>query len=109
MIKLPNFFKRIPNFQDTYESKFRLFEERCSFKYHIKEENINIIKEIKNIIVQHKKSPIEFTREDQFVICSNDYSMKTIKYTQLKEMIINAKEFIDKVNNITSKNETIFR
>jgi hypothetical protein len=102
-------FKRIPNFQDTYESKFRIFEERCSFKYHIKEENINIIKEIKNIIVQHRKSPIEFTREDQFVICSNDYSMKTIKYVQLKEMIINAKQFIDKVNTITSKNEAIFR
>jgi hypothetical protein len=102
-------FKRIPNFQDTYESKFRIFEERCSFKYHIKEENINIIKEIKNIILQHRKSPIEFTREDQFIICSNDYSMKTIKYKQLKEMIINAKQFIDKVNTITSKNEAIFR
>ena len=101
-------FKRIPNFQDTYESKFRIFEERCSFKYHIKEEDINIIKEIKNIIVQHRKSPIEFTREDQFIICSNDYSMKTIKYEQLKEMIINAKKFIDRISVITSKNEAIF-
>jgi len=101
-------FKRIPNFQETFDSKFRMFIEACSLKYKVKQEDINTIKEIKDIIVQHRKSPMEFAKDDRFVICSNNYSMKTVKLDDLKKMISNAKEFIDKINVITSKEEKIF-
>ncbi|TKJ17211.1 hypothetical protein CEE44_01605 [Candidatus Woesearchaeota archaeon B3_Woes] len=102
-------FKRIPQFQDNFDSKFKMFKEKCAVRHNIKQEDINTIKEIKQIIVQHRKSPMEFAREDRLVICSDKYSMKTIKVDGLKKMMINAKEFVDKINNITSKNEEIFR
>jgi len=101
-------FKRIPSFNDTFDSKIRVFRNHCVEKYDIKQEDINIIKEIKDIIVQHRKSPIEFSKEDRFVICSDDYKMKTIEVSDLKKMIKNAKDFIRKVNKITIKNEEIF-
>ena len=102
-------FKRIPHFQDNFDSKFKMFRERCTEKYNIKQEDINTIKEIKYIIVQHRKSPFEFVREDRLVICSDNYNMKTIKVDELKKMMTNAKEFVDKINNITIKNEEIFK
>ena len=101
-------FKRIPNFNDTFESKFRLLRDIYE-KYEIKQEDINTIKEIKDIILQHRKSPMEFSRDDQFVICSDDYNMKTISIDDLKKMIKNAKDFIRKVNRITMKHEEIFK
>jgi hypothetical protein len=101
-------FKRISNFNDTFESKFRMLKEIYK-KYDIKQEDINTIKEIKDIILQHRKSPIEFSRDDHFIICSNEYNMKTICIDDLKKMIKNAKDFIRKVNIITMKNEDIFK
>jgi len=101
-------FKRIPPFQDTFESKFEVFQTECIPRYVIKQEYINTIKEIKEIVVQHRKSPMEFSRNDRFVICGADYQMKTIDYLQLKIMLSQAKEFVDLVNEIVSKNEEIF-
>ena len=102
-------FKRIPNFQDNFENKFRIFREKYAGKQGIKQEDIESIRDIKEIIVQHKKSPIEFSRDDQFVICSKSYDMKIIKVSDLKNMMINAKEFVDKIVKITTKNEEIFK
>lgn len=101
-------FKRIPPFQEDFEGKLKAFRNECANKYGIKQEDINIIKEIKDIIVNHRKSPIEFSRQDKFIICSEDYSLKTIDVEKLKKMIINTKEFIKKISDITSKNEMIF-
>ena len=101
-------FKRIPNFHDDFESKFRIFRDVYE-KYDIRREDINTIKKIKDIIVQHRKSPMEFTKEDRFVICSDDYQMQTIDVEEIKNMVKNAKDFIRKVNRVTMKNEEIFR
>ena len=102
-------FKRIPNFQDNFESKFRIFRNACAEKYNIKQEDINIIKEIKEIIVQHRKSPIEFSRHDQFVICSDDYNMKTMSFNKLKKILTDANLFVKRMNRITNRDEEIFK
>ena len=100
-------FGRVPNFEDNFESKFSTFRNCCVKKYDIKPEDISTIKEIKDIILQHKKSPVEFTRPDRFIICSDEYQMKTIGVDNLKKMMSNAKVFIEKINNITSKRDIL--
>ena len=75
-------FKRVPPFQDTFVSKFSTFK-KCSKRYNIDETQIMMINEIKEIILQHKKSSVEFTRNDSFIICSDDYHMKTITLEKL--------------------------
>jgi hypothetical protein len=102
-------FNRIPEFKEDFDSKLRALRDNCAKRYLIKQEDINMIKEIRDIIVQHKKSPVEFVREDRFIICSDDYSMKTINVDKLKTMLATGKVFIDKVNYITSKDESIFK
>ncbi len=102
-------FKRIPRFQEDFDSKFEIFKGYCVRKHNIKQEDINTIKEIKDIIVQHRKSPMEFSREDRFVICSDDYAMKTIRIEDIKKMMTNAKGLVDQISLITSKNEGIFK
>jgi hypothetical protein len=102
-------FKRIPPFQENFESKFMMFKETCIFKYNINRSCIADIQDLKNIIIAHKKSPVEFTRKDRFVICSDNYKLKTISIDELKKQIDKAKLFIQEMNNITSKNEGLFR
>lgn len=97
------YFKRIPPFQDTFMSKFNIFKEKCVPKYGIDKGIAADMLEIKNIICEHRKSPIEFARKDRYVICSKDYKMKTISMDDAKKYLGKAKLFIDEVNNIIAK------
>jgi hypothetical protein len=101
-------FKKVPQFEDTFISKFRVFKENCAKKYKIEESNISLIQEIKDIVLQHKKSPIEFTRKDSFVICSDDYIMQTITLEKMKTYILKSKSFLQKISNIIERNNQIY-
>lgn len=102
-------YKRIPPFQDTFDSKFRMFKERCIDRYHIDRSYILFIQDIKDVIVAHRKSPIEFVRKDKFVICSDNYRIKSISTEDIKKYVSKAKVFIEEMNNIIGKYERLSR
>lgn len=101
-------FKRIPAFHDNFESKLQVFKDRCMRKYGFNPIYVKSMSELKDIIVEHKKSPVEFARKDQFVICSDNYHCKTVSIDNIKKYLNQAKLFIAETNSIVSKNEEIF-
>jgi len=102
-------FKRIPPFQETFESKLNMFRERCTQRYNLDKNYLIELQDIRDIIIEHKKSPIEFKRKDQFVICSDNYRIKAISVESIKSHLDKAKLFIEAIDNIVSKNEGLFR
>ena len=102
-------FKRIPRFQDNFTTKFDMFRDECSKRYNIDNEHLKIIQDIKEIIVSHKKSPIEFSRNDSLIICNHNYRMKTISANMIQNYVQKAKLFIKNISTIVSKDEFIFR
>jgi len=102
-------FKMIPPFQETFESKLSMFRENCLPKYKIDKEHLRLIQDIRSTIIEHRKSPVEFTRKDRFVICSDSYNMKSIGVEEMKAYINKAKVFIEVMDKIVGKDEGIFR
>jgi len=102
-------FKRIPPFADNFAGKFELFKDKCLEKYNIDNEIVKIMQDTKEIIVAHKKSPMEFPRKETLVICNGDYRMKTISANMIKDYVEKAKLFIKNISTIVSKDESIFR
>jgi hypothetical protein len=102
-------FKRIPPFQDNFDSKFNMFRAKVTNRYGIENRYIQLINEVKEVIIQHRKSPMEFSRKDKLVICNGDYKMRTITVNNIKEYINNTKDFIEIMQKITLKNEDIFK
>jgi len=102
-------FKRIPAFNDNFDAKFTVFRTKCVDRLHIDKKYIKLISEIKDIIIEHKKSPVEFERNNKFVICSSTYRMRTISVEEIKKYITETRMFIQEANNIVSRNEGIFR
>lgn len=102
-------FKKIPPFQETFESKFNMFKERCVIRHNLDKGHITDIQNIKDIIVEHKKSPVEFVRKDRFVICSDSYRMRAIGVNEIADYINKAKLFIQEMDDIVCENEGIFR
>ena len=101
------YYKRIPPFHDTFESKFNMLRLKVAGMYNMRPEYIKMIEEIKSTIVEHKNAPVEFARKDIFVIYSDNYSMKTLSIKEMKEYVAKAKLFISDISNITRKNERI--
>ena len=98
------FLKRIPPFNDTFESKFNLFRAKIAPGYKIAKKYAEFMREIQEIIVTHRKSKVEFRRKDSFIICQDDYSTISVTVPQLKDYVRVTKEFID-VMEIVLKHE----
>jgi|SRR3989338_579800 len=93
-------FKRIPPFQDNFEIKLNLFKSECAARYGIEDEQIKAMQELKEILVAHKKSPIEFPRKESFMIFNESYEAKTLTQDLLKGHIKKAKLFIKRLSTI---------
>ena len=102
-------YKRIPPFQGTFESKFNMFRMRCVDRYNIPKEYLIFISEIREIILKHKESPMEFRRKDKFVICSDDYDLKTISIKEIKDFLIKSRLFCENIFKIIEKNERLMQ
>lgn len=92
--------KNIPPFQDNFDSKFNMFRQRCVPKFNIGSDNILFIQEIKELMLEHKRSPVEFARKDSFVICSAGYNLRSINTQKLKEYIKKTKEILETAQSI---------
>ncbi|HJX05930.1 MAG TPA: hypothetical protein VJ461_04410 [Candidatus Nanoarchaeia archaeon] len=101
-------FKRIPPFHDSFSSKLEIFKSRMIPTYGLNPRYPQLITDVKTILSEHKKSPVEFARKDKFVICSPTYSIKTVDINLVKKYIFETKVFVDNINKIVSKNEGIF-
>jgi len=99
-------YKSIPLFADNFDSKYEIFKTKTADKYHLEAQQLRMMREIKNLLVEHKKSPVEFAKGGKFVICSEDYTIKTVSVEDMKEYISKAKAFIQDINFILQQNES---
>ena len=96
-------YKRVPIFEDNFDSKFRIFKERLTRRYKIDASYLSVIKETKDLLVAHKKSPMEFSRQGRLIICSETYRMKSITIDNIKKYLAKAKLFIEEIGAIIDK------
>ncbi|MFT4303414.1 MAG: hypothetical protein ACMXYG_02540 [Candidatus Woesearchaeota archaeon] len=95
-------FKRIDLFEDNFESKLRIFKNKVIDKYNLDSNYTKIMRDLKEIIVAHNDSPIEFSRGNKLIICNDNYEIKEISIETLKKVQDKTKVFIDEVISITS-------
>ena len=102
-------FKRIPPFTDEFDSRYTIFRNKSVRLYSIDQKYPMLINQIKTILDKHKKSPIEFVKNNKFVICNEEYKTDSIGVKDIKEFIAQTKEFNEVMEKIIGKNEDIFR
>ena len=102
-------FKRIPPFHDTFESKFNMFQEKSIIRHNIPTEHLVLIRDLRKVIADGKSNPEAFARNDKFIMYSNDYGFRNININLIKGYVERAKDFLNRVEEIVSKNEGIFK
>ncbi len=100
-------YKMVPPFHETFESKFNMFNAYIKKPYQFETKHMKMIIDIKNLLLAHKKSPVEFSRKGMFVICSDNFGMKTISVGHMKDYVKMTKEFMKDVDKLVNKHEKI--
>jgi hypothetical protein len=96
-------YKRIPVFEDNFESKMRIFKSRVRERYNLDPGYIRMMRDLKDIIVAHHESPVEFSKGKKFIICNDNYELKEITAESLKKTLSKTKIFIDEVISLTKQ------
>lgn len=89
-------YKRIPIYTEDFYGNLELVKTYCLAKYSLPREFIQIMKDIKEILEEHQKSPVEFRRNDNFIICSDNYRLKSIDVNKVKAYLAGTKPFVEK-------------
>ncbi len=100
-------FKRVPSFFDNFDSKYRVFMEKIMPCYNIDKSYSDLMIDIKTILIEHKRSPIEFRKDGKFIICSDSYEVRTLELQDLKNYLESVKKFNSKIEDVVKRNESI--
>lgn len=99
--------KRVKIYSDP-RINMTLFEQKCAPRYNISSEEIIGIKKIIDLFESHKISPMEFSRQNTFVIMTEDLRTDSISVPNLKSMLGISKNLIRKAESIFGSEKTIF-
>lgn len=102
-------FKRIPPFHDIFDSRYNAFKHRVAPRYKVPMEYMYFFEKLKDIVVKHKKSSMEFPRSGKFIICSDKYDIESLSYKQVHGFLQSAKTFTNSMAKITDKYKNIFK
>ena len=100
MLAYERMFKRIPLAPKDFDSEFELFKGKCVASYSIDRKYIALIDELNKIVELKKRTPLEFSRKDKIVLCTESFRMKEVDLKKVKEYLRLSKEFVDQVSGL---------
>lgn len=101
-------FKRIPRFQEDYDSMVYWFRSKCMPSYKLSKDYRIAIDGLKRLFDSHKESAVEFSRKDGFIICSDSYTVRKVTVPQLKEYAGTLKKMLLDVEGVVLRYEGVF-
>ncbi|HOI18344.1 MAG TPA: hypothetical protein PLX15_00580 [Candidatus Woesearchaeota archaeon] len=102
------YYKRIPPFNDSFDSKLMFYETYVKEQYKFNNHYSKTMNNLRELMIAHKKSPVEFSRKGKFVICNDEYSLKTLDIDTVKSYIRECKVFISEIDKIIAKEVKIY-
>lgn len=100
ILEYERYHKRIPPFQDTFDSKLNMLRLRVAKRANLDLELIATMVDIHALQKKRKESHTEFGKNDAFILCSDDYTLKKITSEMLTDHIRKAKKFIEAADEL---------
>ena len=86
-------FRRVRIFASKDEN-LRTFREKCAPRYGLDKREVENLMKLLKVTEMHKKSPMEFTRENKVIILSESLGYETITPEKTKEFVIAVKNLL---------------
>src|SRR3989344_2794089 len=95
--------KRIEDFADTFDAKYNLFKLSVVDCYGLDRDHVSFLAEIKDLLVSHRKSPVEFSRNGALVIADDRYQLTALTAASMKENLAKTKTAVNDILACLSK------
>lgn len=92
--------KTIPPFHNTFDSKFNMFQHKIVEMYEFDESEYMFMQKLKDLLLFHKQSPVEFSRSDDFVMCDEEYNIEKLTVQRVQDYIQLTRKFMVKTQKI---------
>lgn len=99
--------RRVPTMGETFEGRLALFQRHIMPKQPMPKEFLRFVGEVRETIHDHKQSPMEFTRKNQFVICSDSYRLRTLSESRLKQYVQQTRIFVRTVDEWVTRDDAV--
>lgn len=99
MLAYERLYKRIPLVPGSIEAELELFKNVAA-RYGFNRNIVLMLLDLKALMNAKREWPVEFVRNDKFVICDEDYSMKVLDIQKVKNYIMDGKEFMARMNHV---------
>ncbi len=100
-----DFEKNFKTLEYKEHDKIELFRRKIITKYGLDPKMVDFYLELKSTLESHRKSGVEFTKKEKFVISDNDYNLKTLTYDDAKKKYNSAKSYVEQIFNIIKRYE----
>ena len=91
-------FKRLPPFDNSFDSWLEIFKNRCCKAYKIEQKYISFIEEIKDLLTETKRPQ---QQNGPIIMMSKKGAITTV---EIKQYISTAKEFSKRIEEILAQN-----
>ena len=108
MLHYEQAFKRVPRFQEDFDSMVQLFRFKCTPNYNLSRDYGASMDELKVLAENHRTSTVEFTRGDGLVMFSDSSNFRKVTHTQLRSLIGTMKRMLIDIEGVVSRYEGIF-
>ena len=98
ILEYERFYKRILPLTDNFNSRLDVFRQRVVGRYGFASQDIIFIVELKELVDERKAASMEFTKSGKFVICSQDYRIRTVSVEEIKKYLSTTRNFLIRVN-----------
>ncbi len=85
---------RIPKFNASFPSRYATFRLKLSHRMGFSKTGVEQLHQLRNILLEHQKSPMEFERNHALVICNDEYKMTILSIETVSDFMRVAQEFI---------------
>lgn len=94
-------YKKISAYEDNFASKLLAFKESAQI-HNIGAGHVQLLADLGEVMVEHRKSPISFKKKDCFVICSDDYEVRKVGLADIRAYIKQSKKFVEEMAGIVN-------
>ena len=99
ILKFEYLYKRINLTSDTRKN-LELFFSKCSFRYNLGREDIEIIKQILYLGKKHKESGFEFSKSGKIIILDDSLRQEELTADKIKKFLDAEKKLLENTNRI---------
>ena len=92
-----------------FDEKISLFVSSVAPSLCIEKKHIDLIKTLHDYVSGHRNSPIEFSKDGAFIICDDEYKMKTIDLEDTIKLVSESKSFINLTDTLVKGRDVIHR